>query len=165
MSADEKQVKKEAPVVRVRSRGQISGALEGHAEKYRDRYPERDVRYVYDPTHKPELSGIVGRQAMGYELVTWGEIGVTGAKEEEVVRVGDLVLMSIDKETKQAIRDERAHLSRERMESVSRSFYTKIEEAASEKTPRHHSGPGVRPLGQATIEERVHEYEIEQREE
>lgn len=160
--------KKAAPVVRVRSRGQVSQALERFAEAYRARYPERDVRYVYDPTHKPELSGVMGRQAMGYEIVKYGELGLPETdekKEEQTVRVGDLVLMSIDKKTKAALREERAQWARDRTTSVQRQYYDEIERAASEKTPSHHSGPAARPLGRAVIEEREHVYEVNQREE
>lgn len=174
MAAAEKQnkkkEKKEAPaVVRVRSRGQVSQALERFAEMYRNNYPERDVRYVYDPTHKPELSGIMGRQALGYQIVTYGELGLVdekeGVAEDQTVRVGDLVLMSVDKDTKQALRDEREELARDQMKKVNREFYHEVEEEARKRTPRDHSGPGSRPIGRAVIEERSFEYDIEQREE
>lgn len=160
--------KKEAPVVRVRSRGQISGTLERFAAMYEQRYPEKATRYVYDPSHKPELSGVMGRQAMGYEVVTWGEIGIVGddrRKEEDPVRVGDLVLMGVDKEIKEKLRAERRQWAKDQTESVQRKFYEEIEKEAESKTPGHHRSPVARPLGRAVIEERDFEYDIQQREE
>lgn len=162
-----KEEKKEAPVVRVRSRGQVSSTLERFAEIYRAQNEGRDVRYVYDPTHRPELSGVMGRRAMGYETVTFGQIGEEGPgqKADDPVRVGDLVLMSIGKEAKEAIRQERAGYAKDRAQSVQRQFYDEIEKAANESTPSHHSGPAARPLGRAVIEERELSYDVKQREE
>lgn len=158
--------RKKAPVVRVSSRGQVSQALERLAAMYREQFPEREVRYVYDPTHKPELSGVMGREASGYELVYYRELG-EGVKEdpEKVVRVGDLVLMSIEADKKQALRDERAEWARSRAEAVQRKFYEEAQIAAKSGTPSHHSGPAIRAIGSAKIEEKVHEYDVQQREE
>lgn len=160
--------KREAPaIVRVRSAGQISQALEGYAAKYRENYPNRAVRYVYDPTHKPELSNVLGRQAMGYELVKYRELELDSdsVDDDAVVRVGDLVLMSIDADTKQALVEEREGWAKDQMKQVQRKFYNEVEEAAEKRTPSHHSGPAARPLGRAVIEERSFEYDVKQREE
>lgn len=157
---------KQAPVARVRNRGQVSSTLERYAEMYRERYPERDVRYVYDPKHKPELSGVLGREADGYEIVTYAEVGVEDeTKEDQPVRVGDLVLMSIPKETKDALRRERESYAKEQRESVQRSYYEEIEKAANENSNPNHTRPGSSPMGRATITEKEFSYDIEQRRE
>lgn len=160
--------KRPAPVpVRVRNRGQISNALERQAEEYRKQFPDREVRYVYDPEHKPELSGILGRKAQGYRIVTQAEVGLTGdeAEENKPVRVGDLVLMSIPRAEKEAEEAYRANLSKEQMQRVQRDFYQDQGELGSRSKPGHHSKAPTRPIGTATIEERDFEYDVEQGEE
>lgn len=156
---------KQTPPVRVRARGQISGALERYAEKYREQYPDRDVRYVYDPQHKPELSGVLGRQAEGYEVVTLAEIGQTGENENKPVRVGDLVLMSIPKEEREKLKLERQIIAAEQRASVQKEYYDEIEKSAHAARPGHHTRNPSRPIGIATVEEKELTYEIEQRKE
>lgn len=157
--------KQQAPVVRVRSRGVISGTLERYAARYREQYPGRDVRYVYDPQHKPELSGVVGRQATGYELVTYGELqmDLRGVKDDDVVRVGDLVLMSIDKETRAALKAEREQDALEQRQMVKRSYYEQIEKDANAAAKEGYTRPPSHPIGDVTIEDKVFEYDVEQR--
>lgn len=157
---------KKLPPVRVRARGQISRALESYAEKYREQYPDRDVRYVYDPAHKPELSGILGRQAEGYEIVTYSEVG--DEKEDRAdkpVRVGDLVLMSIGREEREKLKLQREIAAAEQRVTVQRSYYEEIEKAATAAKPAHHSRNPSKPVGIATIEEKEFSYNIEQRSE
>lgn len=156
---------KSAPNVRVRSRGQVSGILEMYAAAYRKRYPERAVRYVYDPEHRKELSGVLGRMAQGYQLVTFGELdlGVAGFKDEDTVRVSDLVLMSIPAEEKEELVAERQSYATEQRRSVEREYYQKIEQAANENSNPNHTRPGATPIGRASIQEREFEYDIEQR--
>lgn len=156
---------KEPPVVRTRSRGQVSTSLETYAKAYRDRYPDRDVRYVYDPSHKPELSGVLGRKAQGYQIVTLGEAGLASTSDEEdnPVRVGDLVLMSIDKKTRGQLRKEVNDKAAEQRLSVDRQFREAVNAAAEAADKEGHTRAPVRPVGRASIEEREREYEIEQR--
>lgn len=152
--------------VRVRNRGKVSSTLEFHAERYRERYPDRDVRYVYDPVHKPELSGTLGRQAMGYEFVTKGQLGMasTSDEENERIRVGDLVLMSVDKETADAIRDDLRQRAEDQRKLVDRQFRDSIEaeaEALAQKSGGKYKQPLMKPMGGVAIEERLHEYDID----
>lgn len=159
--------RKQPPVVRARSRGQISGALERYAGLYRRQYPDREVRYVYDPEHKPELSGILARQASGYEIVTNGEIEATGRglKADDPVRVGDLVLMSIPKEEKEREEAYRHSQAKEQLKRVDRDFYHEVGEAGNSAQKPGHKGPPMRPVGSSKTEERELTYEVEQREE
>lgn len=150
--------------VRVRNRGQVTSTLERYGAAYRERYPERDCRYVYDPQHKQELSGVISRQADGYEIVTMGEIGLGGPeKEGQTVRVGDLVLMSIDKEARQELIEAREQLSRDQLETVQRSFYDAQEALATEAMKEGMSKPPMKPMGSVLISEKQFEYDIDQR--
>lgn len=159
--------RKQPPVIRARSRGQISGALERYAEMYRSKYPDREVRYVYDPEHKPELSGILARQAAGYEIVSYAEIDATGrgVEGEEPVRVGDLVLMSIPRELKEAEEQYRHSQAKDQLSRVDQDFYHEVGEAGGKAQRQTHKGPPMRPVGSSKIEEREITYDVEQREE
>jgi len=158
--------KKDPPVVRVRSVGQVTSTLEKYAALYRVGHPDRDVRYVYDPTHKPELSAVLERASDGYEMVTLGEIGMASISDDEnkPVRVGDLVLMSIDKETLSELKQIEADRATEQRMSVSRAYRDAIEAAASESQKSGTRSP-IRSVGKVSIDLKEKEYEFEQREE
>lgn len=157
--------KNKPPAVRTRSRGQVSSTLSRFATMYRERYPDRRVRWVYDPEHKPELSGVLGRQSQGYEMVTKKHIEVasTSDEEDQPVRVGDLVLMSIDKESKDAVRKENRLRAEEQRKGVDRKYREQIKEVAEAAEAKDHSRAPMRPVGRASIIEKEKEYEIEQR--
>lgn len=156
---------KEARVVRVRSRGQVSSVLEAYAEAYRKKFPERSVRYVYDPENKPELSGVVGRMAAGYEHVTWEDLGMTSDKRPAggYVRVGDTVLMSIPTEVREEELLLRSEMAIEQRQTVQREYYAEIEKEADAVTPDTHSRAAAAPTGRVSVKEKSFEYEIEQR--
>lgn len=156
----------EIPKVRVRSRGKVSTTLEMFRGMYKERYPDRAVRYVYDPKHKPELSAVLARQAMGYRHVTLGEIGMASTSDDEgnEVRVGDLVLMSVSKDEADEERKELTDRAREQMLMVDKQFRDSIEaeaEASAAKAGGGRKRPDIAPVGGAKIEERLHEYEID----
>lgn len=159
-----KKQEKELPFVRVRNIGQVTSTLERYAALYRAEHPDRDVRYVYDPTHKPELSGILERVSDGYTLVTNGEIGTASTSDEEhiPVRVGDLVMMSIDKKTQKDLRKADADIAAEQRLSVSRAYRDAIESAASEGRKVGARDP-ITSVGQVSIDVKEKEYDIEQR--
>lgn len=98
--ATNKKERKTPPRVRARERGSINSMLESVARPYLEAHPDKEIRWVLAPEHNKELSQIYKRQAQGYTLVDPTEEGidyphgVTGSN----VRVGDLVLMSIDKD-------------------------------------------------------------------
>lgn len=156
----------EVPKVRVRNRGKVSSTLEMFKGLYKERYPDRAVRYVYDPGHKPELSGVLGRQAMGYRKVMLGDIGMASTSDDEKneVRVGDLVLMSVSMDEAEEERKELSDRAREQMLMVDKQFRDQIEaeaEASAAKAGGGRKRPDIAPVGGAKIEERLHEYEID----
>lgn len=158
--------KEQAPVVRARSRGVVSGSLENFAARYREQFPDRDVRYVYDPTHRPELSGVLGRQAEGYRIVRMEELGLEENPDlpgDKPVRVGDLVMMSISKVERAALRKERDGYAKEQRDSISRQFYAAQEQIADAHKKEGHTRPGTRPIGNVDIQDKTFEYDIEQR--
>ena len=158
---------KKAPAVKVRGRGQVSTILETYAQMYREKYPDRDARYVYDPLHKPELSGVLGRQAAGYEDVTWEMLGTKprNAKEDDVVRVSDLVLMSISKIEKLALIEEKEELAQAQRDTVKREFYESQENAGQGAKLGHHTRNPTSPIGTVEIKDKEFSYDIEQRKE
>lgn len=152
-----------APRVRVRNRGVVSGSLDGFAERYREQFPDRDCRWAYDPTHKPELSTLMAREADGYRLVRWEELAMDGKKEGEAVRVADLVLVSISKKEKMEIVAGKIALAREQRERVQREFYEAQDQQGAANKPAHHSRNPMKAMGSVSIIEKEHEYDVEQR--
>lgn len=157
--------KKPVPVVRARNRGQITTTLEMYSTAYKSQFPDRTTRYVYDPEHKPELSGVMGRKAMGYRLVKYHELGmdVEGMNPEATVRVADLVLMSIERaRAKELVAENNLH-AREALGAVQRKFYEDTEQLGEATKSKESSRPGTRPIGSTSITEKSFEYDIEQR--
>jgi len=154
-----KEERKRVPRVSSRSRGKVSQTLELLGEMYLERHPDRDIRWVYHPEHRPDLSNVITRRAYGYEEVYVRELGesVLGLKDADVVRVGDVVMMSCPAEVKKELREEIAERAREQASSVERGYYEAIDEI---KKP---SGAEMRARGKAAIEEREVAYDIEQR--
>lgn len=152
--------------IKVRSKGRVGATLEYYAELYRSKYPDRPVRYVYDPKHRPELSGTLGRQALGYQYVTMGDLGLASTSDEEEtrVRVGDLVLMSVDKETADSLKSDLKRRAEEQHGLVDRQFRDSIEaeaEAVAHKGGGKYKKPLMKPMGGVVVEERTHEYNID----
>lgn len=151
--------KKRVPRVRTGSRGKISQTLDMLGEMYKKDNPEREIRWVYHPEHRPDLSNVITRRAQGYVEVYVEDLGdtVLGLKSGEVVRVGDLILMSCPTEVKEELREEIAERAREQASSVQREFYDSIDQVAKP------GGAEMRARGKAAIEEREASYDIEQR--
>ena len=149
------------PRVTVQSKGRVTQMMEQLADLYKAKHPDRDVRYVYSPVHRPDLSNVLTRRAQGYIPVIAQELGtdVPGIKADEDVRVGDVVLMSIERATREAISQELEDLAKEQSSSVERSFYDSIESMGDGVSEEHKP----RPRGRSVIEEREFAYDIEQR--
>lgn len=100
--ATKKADKKTPPTIRARRRGSTTDILKTVADQYLEKNPDREIRWVYAPEHDARHSQIYRRQAQGYKLVDPQNEeldfphGITGSQ----VRVGDLVLMSIDKDSR-----------------------------------------------------------------
>lgn len=156
---------KKAPVVRARNRGQITSTLERYSDAYRAAHPDRAVRYVYSPEHRPELSGVIGREAVGFKLVTYEELGITfeGMDPKAVVRVADLVLMSIEADKAAEQRVENRQHALEALKTTQQDFYEKTEQLGESTRSRTSGRPGIRPIGSSDLAIKTHEYEIEQR--
>lgn len=164
--ARKKATAKKPPVVKTRSAGRISSTLDHFASKYLERYPDRDVRYVFHPEGKEHLSGVTGRHMQGYHTATLGELGAasTSDEEEKPIRVGDVILMWIGKEERQAIKDDLRQRAIDQKLAVDRQYRDALDQAADE-ADSNHGRPPLRAIGRAAIEEKEHEYEISQREE
>ncbi len=77
---------------------------------------------------------------------------------EEIVRVSDVVLMSIDLESYAELIQVTRELAQAQVESVERAYYDKIMEGSANLPDRYR----MSPRGEVRVEEKVHEYEIEQ---
>ena len=157
--------KKPVPVVRARNRGQVTTVLERYAAAYRSQFPDRVARYVYDPEHKHELSKVLSRQADGYRLVKFHELGLSleDVNPESTVRVADLVLMSIERENAKLLVAENEQRARDSLTQIQRKFYEDTEQLGDAAKGRDGARPGTRPIGSASITVKSHEYDIEQR--
>lgn len=133
------------------------------ADLYLENSEGKDVRWVYSPQHKPDLSNVLSRQADGYRLVKVEDLGedlehiVPGLEPDEPVRVGDVVLMSIAADVRQGIFAElqaRAVAERDRVEE---NFYAAIEEIEASKDEYQ-----PRARGRSVIEEVEREVEVDE---
>lgn len=157
----------ERPSIRVRARGRLASITDELARLYREANPERDCRWVYAPTHKPELANVLTRRAQGYQEVTVNELPeakdlMTGASPDDAVRIGDVILMSIEAEVREIYKEELYQLAKEQGEQVQTQYYEKIAEESQKSSisGRKHKAAAK---GSVKIEERELEYEYEQK--
>jgi hypothetical protein len=157
-----------APTVRVERAGKISSMLEGVADMFRKANPGMDCRYVYNPTHKPEMSNVMSRLTQGYRVVTYADLGDTdlkliapGKTPDDQVQVADLVLMSMPAEERARMIAAQEETNREELLRVEREFYDNTRSVSAEtKDGRTH---GLNPHGKASIQVREAQHDVEQR--
>ena len=151
------------PNVTVKKTGKVDAMMQNLADLYLKDNPNMAVRWVYYPAHKPELANVLGRQAQGYQLVHGKDIGVDlpGFSKEDPVRVGDLVLMAVEKEVQDLIRKELNERASEQAASVDRKFYEEIENISQQAPDGTIHRSSAR--GKVTIDERVTEIDQEQK--
>lgn len=154
------------PMVKTRRAGRVTTSLETLAEAYRKNNAEMDCRYVYDPQHKPELSNVLSRLSQGYAPVKGKDLGAemmerASLKEEDTVRVADLVLMGIPAAEKRELEKEIAEANQEQIRSIDRNFREAIEGIAVEG--RDGSTHRSRAVGRSVIEEKEFEFDYTQR--
>lgn len=145
---------KSPPVVKARVRaspGLLNEILDSVAEEYRTNNPDRDVRFVYAPEDSQHYSKVLMRSAQGYVPVDADEVhmpphGHTGS----LVRVGDVMMMSIPRETREEIIEEKNRLARAELDRLQAEFY---EEVSNIRAGRHQGRP--------TGEIRVHSEQVQ----
>jgi len=159
-----KDKKRKAPHTRVRSGGKVGQRLKMLADMYIKLNPEDDVRFVYSPEHKPELSNVTSRHIDGYRLVYVKDLGndvaemLPGMKAEEPVRVGDVVMMSIEAEIRQEIQAGLDNAAAEEMSRVQEEFYEAIDEVKLRSGMRDEYK--ARPRGTTTTEHVEREVDV-----
>lgn len=90
----------------VRDRGLLNSMLNGPALLVEEKYPDKKAHWEYWPANGDNTM-IVAREGMGYELVDASEIVATESSTSKgIVRRGDLVLMKVDKEIWEAVREQ-----------------------------------------------------------
>ncbi len=152
--------KKRAPRTRVKRGGKVSRRLEALAKMYTDSHPGQEVRFVYHPQHKPDLSNVVSRQTDGWRLCYVKDLGedvdeiLPGMKPEDTVRVGDAVLMHIAADVRQGYREDQDAINLEERSRVESDFYNSIDEI--DANPEHKP----RPRGRSVIEEVEREVDV-----
>jgi hypothetical protein len=152
------------PVMKARSRGHVSEVLDGLAEAYKADHPDKEVAFVYDPTNNPGLSKRMRRTAQGYVEVRADDMKKDNpfGSKEGAVRVGDLVLMAIDKTQHAQLRKDIDDLAKAEMERVKPSFDSTVAEIAVQGNTGTHTG---RPIGSLSMEIQEREVNIDQRKE
>lgn len=152
--------KKRAPRTRVKRGGKVNRRLKALADMYLAGHPGQEVRFVYHPQHKPDLSNVVSRQTDGWRLCYVKDLGddvaeiLPGMKSEEMVRVGDAVMMFIAADIRQEYREEMDAINEEEKGRVEEDFYAAIDEI--EANPEHKP----RPRGRSVIEEVEKEVDV-----
>ena len=158
-----KEEKAKAPHTRVRSGGKVGRRLKTLADMYIAKHPDQDVRFVYSPEHKPELSNVTSRHIDGYRMCYVKDLGddvaemLPGMKADDPVRVGDVVMMAIAASIRQDIQAGLDDPAAEEMDRVQEEFYSAVEEIELKKGMR--SEYRARPRG-VSITEHV-EREVE----
>ena len=148
------------PRVRARMRAKMTAVLENPVEKLRAKNPDKDYRFVRVPVEGEDFGAMDMRSMMGYKPVSREESEVDGhSSTGDFIRVGDVILMEIDKEERQEIL---ADLTEEALAEASRP-----EETYKASVRAHRvRGQGAEPVGEIEYHETEHEYvEPEKREE
>ncbi len=151
-----KEKKEAAPHTRVKSAGKVNRRLEILAEMYIKTHEGKDVRWVYSPIHKPELSNVVYRQADKYELVFVRDLGkdvavyLPGMENDDLIRVGDVVMMSIDAEIRRGYQEDLDKAAEGEYARVEEEFYGTVDEIQLAKGMRQEYK--VRPMGRSVTE-------------
>lgn len=151
------QVRKRTPKVEVQSQGRISKHLEYLVKSYEQKNPGRGARWVYSPTHKPELSNVIARRMDGWTEVRVADLpdakellGLKG--EEDPIRSGDVIMMSNAKEKIAELRQENVDRAKEQVQQVNVKHYKDTQDIqATGPDGETHS---VRPRGRSAVEER-----------
>lgn len=157
------------PRVRVRNRGRVTEAMRAISSAYR-KASGRECRWVYDPIHRPELSGVLPRMADGYLKVHGRDLEDTellktlGLKEDDPVRFADSVLMSISTEERNEIKKELQEAADDQIRSIDRKYYEAIDgigvgDGGKALDEQHKP----RPRGRSVIEEREFAFEYTQK--
>ncbi len=126
--------KEKAPTTRVRSGGKVGRRLKLLADMFIEKHPGFGVRFVYSPEHKPELSNVTSRHIDGYRLCYVKDLGgdaaemLPGMKPDDLVRVGDVVMMAIEEAIRQEMRDDLDQATADEMNRVQEEFYDSVEE-------------------------------------
>lgn len=152
------------PRVTVTGRGRVNFMLDTLAEMYEKNNPGRKARWIYSPLHRPELSSVLRRKAQGWRDVEGYELGddVPGFKSNEIVRVGDLVLMSIEEESLKEIQEELKQRAIEASKMLDREYYESLTRTTVGKSGEVYRAT---PKGGVSINDIEFEYERHQREE
>lgn len=156
--------RKTIPHVVSNAPGKVNRTLESLAEIYKKKFPDRDCRWVYSPEHKRELSNTISRAAEGYRKVRVKELEVEleDLSSDDVVRIGDVILMSITRGEKKELVEQRQELADEAIRAVEREYYETSEEMFDGVRTESDESSG-RPRGRTKTEIRTHEYDEEQR--
>lgn len=151
-----KSKKKDAPHTRVKSGGRVSRRLKLLADLYIKGHPGQDVRFVYSPENKPDLSNVTSRHIDGYRLVHVKDLGddiaemLPGLKPNDPVRVGDVVMMSIASEIRQGIQAELDQAALDEHARVEEEFHDAVEQMELDKGMREEYK--ARPRGRSITE-------------
>lgn len=154
-------------VPRVRTQtfgGPVQDMMLRFAERFRQLHPDAEVSFVYDPTHKPQLSKLSKRQSQGYRIVRGEELELQDHQLEEgkPVRVGDLVMMTVPAGLKDALDLEKAEIAAEELKRPKNEYYESIEGI---EVPRPGGGTErAKPVGDAKAEWVEREFDINQEE-
>ena len=164
VDVDEVERIERVPSVAASAPGKINRTLESLGEIYKQKFPERDCRWVYSPEHRRELSNVIARNAEGYRRVMVRDLGVDleGLENDDVVRVGDVILMGISREEREELAVDKQQLADEQVRTVEREYYETSEEMFDETRTQSDESSGA-PRGRSKTQIRTHEYDAEQR--
>lgn len=123
--------------ISARSRGMYNDLMGGIEDRAKKALPGKVLRWVYAPEDRQDYSQLIKRRAMGYEIVSSDEIGLedlSGAtgKPTTQIRVGDVILMAIDQDRYDEIREAKEEDARLETGKLQKEFYESIDGIARE---------------------------------
>ena len=123
--------KKAPPKVVMSTRGMMNDILEAPVEALREANPDKEYRWVYAPEGSSDFSKFTQKRVQGYRPVSVTEVEVEGfGHSGDYLRVGDVVLMEIDKDTWEARGD---FLRQQAIEAAQRP-HTAFEQGLAEQS-------------------------------
>lgn len=102
MATPRKRTNKTPPKVRARKRGRTGQLMTMIEDKVKEAHPDVELRWVYEPPHEEQHSQVWRREIDGYSVVDPEVEGLDlpHGKIGNRIKVGDLVLLMIDKEAR-----------------------------------------------------------------
>lgn len=113
--SETKTKRRSPPSIKARVRGMYTQMREHLEKQFLDNNPGKRIRWAFDPEHERRLSKVRKHELAGYELVDAEAEGMEQihGQQGSTVRLGDTVMMAIDKDEYEERKEELDSLAKE----------------------------------------------------